>query len=41
MYCHDLDLKSWNQNATLARNPAHKIFLDYSYDKNSRDATEI
>jgi hypothetical protein len=41
MYCHDLDLKSWNQNATLARNPAHKIFLDYSYDKNSKDATEM
>ena len=41
IYCHDFDLKSWNQNATLAGNPAHQIFLDYSYDKNSKDATEI
>ena len=41
MYCHDFDLKSWNQNATLAGNPAHQIFLDYSYDKNSKDATEM
>ena len=41
IYCHDFDLKSWNQNATLADNPAHQIFLDYSYDKNSKDATEI
>lgn len=41
IYCHNFDLKSWNQNATLAGNPAHQIFLDYSYDKNSKDATEI
>lgn len=41
MYCHDFDLKSWNQNATLAGNLAHQIFLDYSYDKNSKDATEV
>jgi hypothetical protein len=41
IYCHDFDLKSWNQNATLAGNPAHQIFLDYSYDDNSKDATEI
>ena len=41
MYCHDFDLKSWNQSANLAGNPAHQIFLDYSYDKNSKDATEM
>jgi hypothetical protein len=41
MYCHNFDLKSWNQNTTLAGNPAHQIFLDYSYDKNSKDATEM
>ncbi len=41
IYCHNFDLKSWNQNTTLAGNPAHQIFLDYSYDKNSKDATEI
>ncbi|HET6589108.1 MAG TPA: hypothetical protein VFG45_02975 [Candidatus Nitrosocosmicus sp.] len=23
------------------RNPAHQIFLDYSYDKHSKDATEL
>jgi len=41
IYCHDFDLKSWNQNATLAGNPAHQIFLDYSYANKSKDATEI
>lgn len=41
IYCHNFDLISWNQNTTLAGNPAHQIFLDYSYDKNSKDATEI
>ncbi len=41
MYCHDFDLKSWNQNATLADNPDHQIFLDYSYTKNSKDAIEM
>jgi hypothetical protein len=41
MYCHNFDLKSWNQNTTLAGNHAHQIFLDYSYDKNSKDATEM
>jgi photosystem II reaction center protein PsbP len=41
IYCHDFDLKSWNQNATLAGNPANQIFLDYSYANNSKDATEI
>ncbi|WP_415311631.1 hypothetical protein [Candidatus Nitrosocosmicus sp. FF01] len=41
MYCHNFDLQSWNQNASLAGYPAHQIFLDYSYDKYSKDATEI
>ena len=41
IYSHDFDLKSWNQNATLAGNPAHQIFLDYSYANSSKDATEI
>ena len=41
IYCHNFDLKSWNQNTTLAGNPAHQIFLDYSYDNNSKDATEM
>lgn len=41
LYCHNFDLKSWNQNANLAGYPAHQIFLDYSYDKHSKDATEL
>ncbi|WP_415312209.1 hypothetical protein [Candidatus Nitrosocosmicus sp. FF01] len=41
LYCHNFDLQSWNQNASLAGYPAHQIFLDYSYDKYSKDATEI
>jgi len=41
MYCHNFDLKSWIQNASLSGYPAHQIFLDYSYDKHSKDATEI
>jgi hypothetical protein len=41
LYCHNFDLKSWNQNASLAGYPAHQIFLDYSYDKYSKDATEL
>ena len=41
LYCHNFDLQSWNQNASLAGHPAHQIFLDYSYDKYSKDATEI
>ena len=41
IYCHDFDLKGWNQNATLAGNPANQIFLDYSYANNSKDGTEI
>jgi hypothetical protein len=40
-YCLDFDLKGWNQSSTLAGNPAHQIFLDYSYANNSKDATEI
>jgi hypothetical protein len=41
IYCHDFDLKGWNQNATLAGNPANQIFIDYSYANNSKDGTEI
>jgi len=41
LYCHNFDLKSWNQNFTLAGYPAHQILLDYSYDKYSKDATEV
>lgn len=41
LYCHNFDLKSWNQNASLAGYPAHQIFLDYSYDEHSKDATEL
>ena len=41
LYCHNFDLKSWNQNASLAGHPAHQIFLDYSYDEHSKDATEL
>ena len=41
MYCHNFDLKRWIQNASLSGSPAHQIFLDYSYDIHSKDATEI
>jgi hypothetical protein len=41
IYCHDFDLKSWNQNASLAGNAAQQIFLDYSSAYNSKDGMEI
>lgn len=41
MFCHGFDLKSWDKNFTLYGYPAHQIFFDYSFDKNSKDATEV
>lgn len=41
MFCHGFDLKSWDKNFTLSGYPAHQIFFDYSFDKNSKDAMEV